>query len=676
MMFLTQEAWRSAAAADDVGRVLGMLAHYREGGPNDLLLLPMAELGGESRPREEVAAALSTLARAHGIYLSGAAPTEHEGVVAHWGFVFDPTGALVLEVSKTLPDLVAGFSDVNVELSAPRRFEVADTPIGKLGLLVGEDILSPHLARMTAFAGAEIILNPASERQDTFFEVRQTARGARAYENIAAVLCASPSRADRGGASAERLPPASAVYDPVGPAIVQASSDETFLNAAIDAEQVRRRRTEVFGNFLCAVRTRLYAPGYKAESATPSAPRQSRVEWLREGQRRIEAQSAKAASKVHDRIDRYDVVIGQFDLKGPEHISQRDAVIDDNISRAIALTSGMARSPAVKLVVLPEFFMQGVLSVRNLEYWLELGVTMDGPEMQRLKDFAKSHDVFVSGQCWEVDPEWPERYFNTAFIIDDQGELIHRYRKIHCADSFGTLNDTTPGNIYTAYVERYGYEGLFPVADTKIGKLATLICFDMNFAETARAFVKRGAEVLIHPTSEPYNARRQGWEMGRRARAYENQAYVITSAAGGQYTRLDEPSPSPAKRGHSKIVRPDGRLDVIVDGAGHVPVIGAVDLVTLRTLRAQARSNLAIWDDACVYADAYAASECFPLDAWLETPMREPREGLVVAKQVMERFFETGVFTRPKSGAHVVQDLASVYNFQAAAEAGKKASHD
>lgn len=676
MKFLTQQAWRSDSAADDVGRVLELLTHYRDGGPNDLLLLPIAEVGGRAFPRGEASAALGALARAHGIYLAGAAPTEQDGVLSHWGFIFDPTGALVLEVVKTLPDLVTGFSDVDVALSAPRRFDVADTPIGKLAVLVGEDILSPHLTRMTVFAGADIILNPASERQDTFFEVRQTARGARAYENIVAVLCASPSSISRGSAGEERLPPASAVYDPVGPAIVQASSDETFLSAPIDAEQVRRRRTEVFGNFLCAVRTRLYAPGYKAETPAAHTRSQNRVEWVREGQRRVAAQQEKAASTVKDRIDRYDVVIGQFDLKGPEHIGQRDAVIDDNISRAIALTSGMARSPAVKLVVLPEFFMQGVLSVRNLEYWLELGVTMDGPEMQRLKDFAKSHDVFVSGQCWEVDPEWPERYFNTAFIIDDQGELIHRYRKIHCADSFGTLNDTTPGNIYSAYVERYGYEGLFPVADTKIGKLATLICFDMNFAETARAFVKRGAEVLIHPTSEPYNARRQGWEMGRRARAYENQAYVITSAAGGQYTRLDEPSPSPAKRGHSKIVRPDGRLDVIVDGSGHVPVIGAVDLVTLRTLRAQARSNLAIWDEASVYADAYAASECFPLDVWLETPMREPREGLVVAKKVMERFFETGVFVRPKSGAHIVQDLASVYNFQAAAEAGKKASND
>jgi len=675
MMFLTQERWRSSAAAADVARIVGLLAPYRQGG-SDLLLLPLGEGSRETAgAHEDVRAALADLARAHGLFLAGAAPTARAGVVAHWGFIFDPTGALVLETVKTLPDLVTGFGDVETALSEPRDFKVADTAIGKLGLLIGEDILSPHLTRMTSFAGAEILLNPASERQDTFFEVRQTARGARAYENIAVVLCASPASVEREGLGVERLPPASAAYDSVGPAIVQAMSDESFLSAPVDAEQVRRRRTEVFGNFLCAVRTRLYAPGYKAEAAPPREPIRTRIDWVAESERRVQAQQQVARSALPERIDRYDVVIGQFDLKGPENIQQRDAVIDDNISRAIALTSGMARSPAVKLVVFPEFFMQGVLSIRNLEYWLELGVTIDGPEMQRLKDFAKSHDVFVSGQCWEVDPQWPERYFNTAFIIDDQGELIHRYRKIHCAETFGTLNDTTPGNIYSAYVERYGYEGLFPVADTRIGKLATMICFDMNFAETARALVKRGAEVLIHPTSEPYNSRRQGWEMGRRARAYENQAYIVTSAAGGQYARLADPSPSPAKRGNSKIVRPDGRLDVIVDGSGHVPVMGAIDLVTLRTLRAQSRSNLAIWDDAATYADAYAASECFPLDAWLETPMREPREGLAVVQKVMERHFETGVFTRPKSGAHISQDLGSVYNFQAAAAAGKKPSN-
>lgn len=672
MMFLSQERWRSVAAADDVARILGLLTPYRNGA-TDLLLLPLGEGSREQAGDHDVVqAGLSELARAHGVFLAGAAPTVRDGVAAHWGFIFDPTGALVLETVKVLPDLVAGFGDIETALSTPHEFKVADTAIGKLGLLVGEDILSPHLTRMTVFAGAEVLLNPASERQDMFFEVRQTARGARAYENIAAVLCASPSSLEREGLGLERLPPASAAYDSVGPAIVQAMADESLLSVPIDAEQIRRRRTEVFGNFLCAVRTRLYAPGYKAETPHAREPLRGRADWMREGERRVAAQQKVAQSALMERIDRYDVVIGQFDLKGPEHIGQRDAVIDDNISRAIALTSGMARSPAVKLVVLPEFFMQGVLSIRDLKYWLELGVTLDGPEMQRLKDFAKSHDVFVSGQCWEVDPEWPERYFNTAFIIDDQGELIHRYRKIHCAESFGTLNDTTPGNVYSAYVERYGYEGLFPVADTRIGKLGTMICFDMNFAETARALVKRGAEVLIHPTSEPYNSRRQGWEMGRRARAYENQAYVITSAAGGQYAQLDDPSPSPAKRGHSKIVRPDGRLEVIVDGAGHVPVMGAVDLVTLRTMRSQARSNLVLWDDASVYADAYAASECFPLDAWLETPMREPREGLAIAQKVMERHFETGVFTRPLSGAHISQDLAAVYNFQAAAAAGKK----
>ncbi|MDZ4372821.1 MAG: nitrilase-related carbon-nitrogen hydrolase, partial [Phenylobacterium sp.] len=571
MIFLIQEPWRASTATVDVGRIAALTALTEGDSTLRLILLPIAqpEIGVDA---PTTLAVLADIARTEGAYLAGAAAFDRGGTQKTEGFLIGPDGVPLLTVGKTLPDLVANYTDSDADLGRARAFPVADTPFGKIGMLVGEDILSPHLARMTAQAGGEVILNPAFERGDVYFEARQAARAARAYENLAMVLCASPARLEHADLGVERLPAAAAAYDTIGLTIVAARGDESMISLDPDIQAVRRRRSETYANFPVVVRTGLYAGGYAQFPAADHAPIQGRDAWRAEGARRIEAQ---AKPGVEGRLDRYDVVLGQMDLMSVHDLGQRDAVLDHNVERAIALVRGMARSPSVKLVVFPEFFMQGVVTGRPLDYWMQVSVRMDGPEIAKLQAFAKSSSVFVSGMVYEVDPAWPDRYFNTAFIIDDEGRLIHRYRKIHGADT-GLLSLTTPGNIYSDYVARDGYDALFPVADTKIGKLGTLVCFDMNFPETARELARRGAEVLIHPTSEPHNARRHGWDIGRRTRAFENLAYVVSCGTGGQYMDPADTAPSPAKRGHSKIVRFDGRLEAAADGPGHLPLMGPI----------------------------------------------------------------------------------------------------
>lgn len=124
---------------------------------------------------------------------------------------------------------------------------------------------------------------------------------------------------------------------------------------------------------------------------------------------------------------------------------------------------------------------------------------LPGPEADALAAFAQKHKIYIAGGVFEVDDAWPGRFFNTAFIFDDSGNLVHRYRKIHCADLMGTLPVTTPGSVFTRYVDKYGYDHLFPVADTPIGRIGTMICFDINFPETARALVANGAEFSCIP---------------------------------------------------------------------------------------------------------------------------------------------------------------------------------
>src|SRR5262249_14606340 len=147
----------------------------------------------------------------------------------------------------------------------------------------------------------------------------------------------------------------------------------------------------------------------------------------------------------------------------------------------------------------------------------------------RIGAFAQKYNVFVAFQNFEVHPKLPGRVFNSAFLIDDGGKLVHTYRKNQCADVWGFLPDTTPGSILDKYLDIFGYEALFPVADTKIGRLANMICFDNMHPEVAYGLRQAGAEVIMHSTSEPHGGEgRRAWDNARQLRAFENGCYMVS----------------------------------------------------------------------------------------------------------------------------------------------------
>jgi predicted amidohydrolase len=203
--------------------------------------------------------------------------------------------------------------------------------------------------------------------------------------------------------------------------------------------------------------------------------------------------------------------------------------------------------------------------------------------------------------------------------------------------------------VLSRYLDKYGYEGLFPVARTPLGNLATLICFDVNFPETSRALVKRGAEVILHPTAEVQSARRRGWEKARLTRAFENTAYFISAGLGGEFRHYQDALPGHLHGGYSKIVGFDGTIVTATDGPGRVCIAGTLDLGALRRARADATANLALWDDAGAYAEFYRRHAGFPEDVWLDTPMQKGSEGIAAVNKVVERYTTSGVFVAPKS---------------------------
>lgn len=600
-------------------------------------------------PEADVISALVKLAGDHNLYLGASAYVISDGekVPRTVGWMVGPDETLFCRSPKIMPDIVEGYTDTAAETFQPADFKVATTPLGNVGVLCGEDILAPHVVRTMMASGAEVIFNPSRERSDSLSEARDVARIARAYENLSYVATTSPSTVTLHGAEVT-LPPATALYPPQGEA-QRARGSESYLRAAFDVQDLRRRRMGPQLNFPSIVRMNLYAPGYADESDAPSTSPQSRQDWIAEGERRVKAQARPPQS---DSVDVYGAMIGQHVVHQSNSPEELVAKRQPNLDDAFDLVRNYgARAANLKLVVFPEFFLTGPVSPlgNKLGHLSDkIGVAFPGPEMDQVAAFAQEIGAYVSGGVFEYDPDWPQRFFNTAFIFDPSGNLIHRYRKIHCGDAMGFLPDTTPGSVYDQYVDKYGYEHLFPVADTTIGRLATTICFDNNFPETYRAMVRRGAEVILHPTSEPHGAHRRGWDAARQSRGFENTAYVISSGHGGEYFLPGRKVPSSRGRGYSKIVNFDGSIQAVADTAGQVPLGGVIDLRALRKARADVQANIALWDDPVVYAHEYAKDgRGLPNNLWPDDPLGNPYLGGAEIKKVISGYADEGVFVPP-----------------------------
>jgi predicted amidohydrolase len=229
-------------------------------------------------------------------------------------------------------------------------------------------------------------------------------------------------------------------------------------------------------------------------------------------------------------------------------------VIENNLETAAAMIERELADSDAKLFVLPEMAFQGPPRHNGPEAWLDLACCpVPGPITEPLQKLAVERGVFVAGNQFERDDEWPGWYFNTGFLIDATGTIVLRHRRI-C-----TALWPSPHDALDAYLTQYGLEGLFPVAETELGKLAMVICGEISVPESVRVLMLRGAEVILHPTNEPLS---QIQELAKESRAIENMVYVVSCNVAGPIG-VDEDG--------SKL---GGRSKIIDHRGGHVADVG------------------------------------------------------------------------------------------------------
>jgi predicted amidohydrolase len=661
-LILSQEPW-SAADAAGAGRIAAAAAaeaRKREFGVPDwtLVLFPQAEdMAAEAAFMD----AMGKVAAAQGIYLAGSARLAPDvaAVPATVGFIFSPDGVLLLRTGKITPDLIEGFVDGTTLPAAEADFPVVKLPFAQVGMLLGEDILFAQYARSLVYHGAELILNPCVERSDRMIEPRTFSRWGRAVDSAGFVAVASPRSITVEGVSIA-LPTVTALYS-WERSVAAARGGESFVFPDFDIQALRRKRVMPTLTFPAIVRANAFGANYArwaeedaAAAAGAKAP-VTRDDWLAEASRRLAAEQARVGPKLAKYEEQYDVLAVQatghhIPLGSPDTRELMMRTIDDTF----AYVAGRAGGKSVRLLVFPEFWIggsggggKGQRTVRDLE---PMAISHGDEVFEKIGTFAQKHGVYIAFQSFELHEKLPHRVFNSAFLINDSGDLINTYRKQQCADIWGGLPVSVPGSIFDQYLDAFGYEGLFPVVDTPLGMLANMICFEVSIPEVASGLRRMGAEVILHSTAEGHSTEgRAAWDNGRFLRAADNGAYMVTANNGGRFGATEAVNTIWPNRGKTRFINYDGTQMGIAEGPGQIALLGSIDLAALRRFRADPRLNMFAWNDPAAYAGVYNGDVGVKNNLWAGDWLDNPYVASKVLNETINDYLDKGIYVEPET---------------------------
>ncbi len=225
-----------------------------------------------------------------------------------------------------------------------------------------------------------------------------------------------------------------------------------------------------------------------------------------------------------------------------------------------------------KLIVLPEMFaIMGIDQLDKVKIREELG---RGRIQDFLSEQASKHGVWLVGGTIPVAVEHSsEKVYAACLLYDNQGRMVGYYNKIHLFDvalsatreSFHESKTTVPGNKVV-------------VLPTPFGKIGLAVCYDVRFPEMFRTMHDQGVECIILPAAFTYTTGSAHWDILVRARAIENQVYMIAAAQTGVHDN------GRRTYGHSMIVNPWGMVQAsLLEEQG--VVIADIDLDYLRKMR-------------------------------------------------------------------------------------------
>ena len=251
----------------------------------------------------------------------------------------------------------------------------------------------------------------------------------------------------------------------------------------------------------------------------------------------------------------------------------------ENLRRAVDLAGKAARRGA-RIICTQELFRSQYFCQAERHANFALAETIPGPSTRAFQAVARRHGVVIVASIFERRAAG--LYHNTAVVIDADGRLLGRYRKMHIPDD-------------PLYYEKFYFtpgDTGFRSFRTKHGRIGVLICWDQWYPEAARLTALQGADLILYPTAIGWHprekralgaAQHQAWETIQRSHAVANGCFVAAVNRIGHET--PEGGDGLEFWGRSFVAGPDGRILARASGDREEIILTKLDLSSIDTTR-------------------------------------------------------------------------------------------
>ncbi len=246
-----------------------------------------------------------------------------------------------------------------------------------------------------------------------------------------------------------------------------------------------------------------------------------------------------------------------------------------NLDAAASLVAQAARDGA-QLAVLPEYFcVMGLGDEAKLHVAEADG---DGPIQRALAAMAREHRLWIVGGTLPIRTADPAHARNACCVVAPDGTRAARYDKIHLfryaneRESYDEARTLEPGDTPTVVTAQ--------IAD-RAWRIGLTICYDLRFPELYRELTNPPVDIITVPAAFTHTTGQAHWEVLLRARAIENQCFVIASAQSGKHEN--------GRRtwGHSMIIDPWGDVVAQCESDGEGVAVTNLDIARLDAVRSQ-----------------------------------------------------------------------------------------
>lgn len=241
-------------------------------------------------------------------------------------------------------------------------------------------------------------------------------------------------------------------------------------------------------------------------------------------------------------------------------------VAEENFASARRLIV-QAVGEGAQMLLLPEYWaIMGMNDADKVAHAEAQGI---GPIQHFMADMARRHRVWLIGGTLPLAAPVAGKVFNATLVYDPEGQCVARYDKVHL---FGFTKGGESYDESLTIVPGSGVQGF----QAPFGRVGLSVCYDLRFPELYRALGV--CSLIVVPAAFTHTTGKVHWEVLLRARAIENQCYVLAAAQGGLH-------PNGRRTwGHSMLIDPWGEVKTeLAEGEGHV--IGDIDEELLRSVR-------------------------------------------------------------------------------------------